>query len=195
MPPYHAPSARTVLMTMLERAWLFLRRAGTVILSVSIVLWFLSSYPKQPVGTPPAAQLAHSYAGRAGQAIEPVIAPLGFDWRIGVSLVSSFVAREVFVSSMGTIYSVGDKNSSTEEVASTLKDKLRADPFFSPLIAVCVMIYYVLAMQCLSTIAVVKRETNGWTWPLFMTGYMTALAWITTFLVYHIGVALGWGGR
>jgi len=195
MPPYHAPSARTVLMTMLERAWLFLRRAGTVILSVSIVLWFLSSYPKQPVGTPPAAQLAHSYAGRAGQAIEPVIAPLGFDWRIGVSLVSSFVAREVFVSSMGTIYSVGDKNSSTEEVASSLKDKLRADPFFSPLIAVCVMIYYVLAMQCLSTIAVVKRETNGWTWPLFMTGYMTALAWIATFLVYHIGMAMGWGGR
>ena len=195
MPPYHAPSARTVLMTMLERAWLFLRRAGTVILSVSIVLWFLSSYPKQPAGTPPAAQLAHSYAGRAGQAIEPVIAPLGFDWRIGVSLVSSFVAREVFVSSMGTIYSVGDRYSSTEEVTSTLKDKLRADPFFSPLIAICVMIYYVLAMQCLSTIAVVKRETNGWTWPLFMTGYMTALAWITTFLVYHIGMALGWGGR
>ena len=195
MPPYHKPSARTVLMTMLERAALFLRRAGTVILSVSIVLWFLSSYPKQPVGTPPAAQLAHSYAGRAGQAIEPVIAPLGFDWRIGVSLVSSFVAREVFVSSMGTIYSVGDKNSTTEEVSSTLKDKLRADPLFSPLLAVCVMIYYVLAMQCLSTVAVVKRETNGWTWPLFMTGYMTALAWITTFLVYHIGVAMGWGGR
>ena len=195
MPPYHKPSARTVLMTMLERAWLFLRRAGTVILSVSIVLWFLSTYPKSPAGTPPASALAASYAGTAGKAIEPVIHPLGFDWRIGVSLVSSFVAREVFVSSMGTIYSVGDKNSTAEEVSGTLKDKLRADPLFSPLLAVCVMVYYVLAMQCLSTVAVVKRETNGWTWPLFMTGYMTALAWLTTFAVYHIGLALGWGGR
>ena len=195
MPPYHKPSARTVLMTMIERAWLFLRRAGTVILSVSIVLWFLSTYPKSPAGTPPARSLAASYAGTAGRVIEPVIRPLGFDWRIGVSLVSSFVAREVFVSSMGTIYSVGDKNSTTAEVTSTLKDKLRADPLFSPLIAVCVMIYYVLAMQCLSTVAVVKRETNGWTWPLFMTGYMTALAWLATFAVYHIGTALGWGVR
>ena len=195
MPPYHAPNPRTVLMTMLERAGLFLRRAGTLILSVSIVLWFLSSYPKSPAGTPPAAQLAHSYAGTAGHVLEPVIRPLGFDWRIGVSLVSSFVAREVFVSSMGTIYSVGDKNSTTEEVSHSLTDKLRADTLFSPLLAICVMIYYVLAMQCMSTIAVVKRETNGWTWPLFMTGYMTALAWLGTFAVYHIGTAFGWGVR
>lgn len=220
MPPYHKPSARTVLMTMLERATLFLRRAGTVILSVSIVLWFLSTFPKTPPSAPihgeiAQAQAAHasqqvldglqhqaaqqqmegSYAGRAGRVIEPLIRPLGFDWRIGVSLVSSFVAREVFVSSMGTIYSVGDKSSDLEQVTSSLKDKLRADPFFSPLLAVCVMVYYVLAMQCLSTVAVVKRETNGWTWPLFMTAYMTALAWGVTFLVYQIGLALHWGIR
>ncbi len=195
MPPYHKPNPRTVLMTMLERAYLFLRRAGTLILSISILLWFLSSYPKAPAGTPPSQQMAHSFAGSAGRALEPVIKPLGFDWRIGVSLVSSFVAREVFVSSMGTIYSVGDKNSSTEEVSKSLPEKLRADPFFSPLLAVCVMVYYVLAMQCLSTVAVVKRETNGWTWPLFMTGYMTALAWIVTFAVFHIGLAMGWGVR
>jgi len=195
MPPYHKPNPRTVLMTMLERAWLFLRRAGTLILSISILLWFLSSYPKAPAHTPPAQQMAHSFAGDAGRALEPVIRPLGFDWRIGVSLVSSFVAREVFVSSMGTIYSVGDRNSSTEEVSKSLPDKLRADPFFSPLLAVCVMVYYVLAMQCLSTVAVVKRETNGWTWPLFMTGYMTALAWIVTFATYHVGLAMGWGVR
>ncbi len=195
MPPYHKPNPRTVLMTMLERAWLFLRRAGTLILSISIVLWFLSSYPKAPAQTPPSQQMAHSFAGRAGRAIEPVIKPLGFDWRIGVSLVSSFVAREVFVSSMGTIYSVGDRNSSTEQVSRSLPEKLRADPFFSPLLAVCVMVYYVLAMQCLSTVAVVKRETNGWTWPLFMTGYMTVLAWLVTFAVYHVGLATGWGVR
>jgi len=220
MPPYHKPSARTVLMTMLERAYLFLRRAGTVILSVSIVLWFLGTYPKlsphapiqQQIAQAKAAradqntldtlqheagqqQLAQSFAGHLGRGLEPLIRPLGFDWRIGVSLVSSFVAREVFVSSMGTIYSVGDRNSDPEEVSRTLKDKLRADPMFSPLLAVCIMIYYVLAMQCLSTIAVVKRETNGWKWPLFMIGYMTALAWLGTFAVYRLGLALGWGIR
>ncbi len=220
MPPYHRPSWRSVLMIMLERAYLFLRRAGTLILSVSILLWFLSTYPKLSPNAPVMQhyaeaqsahadattldtlryqvgrqQLAHSFAGRAGYALEPVIRPLGFDWRIGVSLVSSFVAREVFVSSMGTIYSVADRNSDPDAVTASLKDKLRADPFFSPLLAVCVMVYYVLAMQCLSTVAVVKRETNGWTWPLFMTGYMTALAWGVTFLVYHVGLALGWGAR
>ncbi|MBV9848070.1 MAG: ferrous iron transport protein B [Armatimonadetes bacterium] len=193
MPPYHKPSVRTVLMTMLERAYLFLRRAGTVILSVSIILWFLTTYPKAGPHTPPQQQMARSFAGDMGRAIEPAIRPLGFDWRIGVSLVSSFVAREVFVSSMGTIYSVGDSHSDPEEVSKTLKDKLRADPLFSPLLAVCIMIYYVLAMQCLSTVAVVKRETNGWTWPLFMTGYMTALAWLVTFAAYHLGLALHWG--
>ena len=126
--------------------------------------------------------------------MEPLIKPLGFDWRIGVSLVSSFVAREVFVSSMGTIYSVGDQHSDPEQVSASLTDKLRADPLFSPLLAICIMVYYVLAMQCLSTIAVVKRETNGWTWPLFMIGYMTALAWGVTFLVYQVGPALRLGG-
>ena len=189
MPPYHTPNPRTVLMTMLERAWLFVKKAGTVILWVSIVLWFLSTYPKSPVGTPPAQRMAASYAGHAGRAIEPVIRPLGFDWKIGISLVSSFVAREVFVASEGTLHGVEEGDS------KSLVQKLRADPALSPLVAVCVMIYYVLAMQCLSTIAVVRRETNGWTWPLFMTGYMTALAWISTFLVYQIGTALGWGVR
>ena len=193
MPPYHKPSPRTVLMTMLERAYLFVRRAGTIILAISIILWFLTTYPKSPAGTPPAEQLSHSFAGTAGHVIEPAIKPLGFDWRIGVSLVSSFVAREVFVSSMGTIYGVGDRTSDPDQVSRQLKDKLKADPMFSPLLAVCIMIYYVLAMQCLSTVAVVKRETNGWKWPLFMTGYMTVLAWVVTFIVYRVGMAMGWG--
>ena len=193
MPPYHAPNPRTVLMAMLERAWLFVKKAGTVILWVSIVLWFLSTYPKSPVGTPPAQRVAATYAGHAGRALEPVIRPLGFDWKIGISLVSSFVAREVFVASEGTLYAVEDTDS--RGGSQKLARNLRADPGLSPLIAVCVMIYYVLAMQCLSTVAVVRRETNGWTWPLFMTGYMTALAWGTTFLVYQIGSALGWGVR
>ncbi len=194
LPPYHLPTVRTILMHMIERSWLFLKRAGTVILSVSIVLWFLSSYPKMPQATPQ-VQLAHSYAGTMGRAIEPVIKPLGFDWRIGVSLVSSFVAREVFVSSMGTIYSVGDRTSDPDEVSGSLQKMLKSDKSFSPLLAVCIMIYYVLAMQCLSTLAVVRRETNGWKWPMFMLGYMTALAWGVTFIVFQVGTLLGLGTR
>ena len=189
MPPYHAPNPRTVLMTMLERAWLFIQKAGTVILSVSIVLWFLSTYPKSPPSMPHSQRMAATYAGRTGQAIEPLIRPLGFDWKIGISLVSSFVAREVFVASYAELHDVKETDN------ASLMTRLRADSSLSPLVAVCVMIYYVLAMQCLSTVAVVKRETNGWKWPLFMTGYMTALAWIVTFIVYQAGTALGWGVR
>lgn len=195
MPPYHKPSLRTVVMTMLERAYLFLRRAGTVILSVSIVLWFLTSYPKPPAGTPPEAQMASSYAGHMGKAIEPAIKPLGFDWRVGVCLVSSFIAREVFVSSAGVMWGVGDKTADPDQVSASLKDKIKHDPFFTPLRAVSIMIYYVLAMQCLSTVAVVKRETNGWKWPLFMTGYMTALAWLASFMTYRVGLLMHWGVR
>ena len=189
MPPYHAPNPRTVLMTMLERAWLFVQKAGTVILSVSIVLWFLSTYPKSPPNLPHAQRMAATYAGRTGLAIEPLIKPLGFDWKIGISLVSSFVAREVFVASYAELHDVKETDN------ASLMTRLQADSALSPLVAVCVMIYYVLAMQCLSTVAVVKRETNGWTWPLFMTGYMTALAWIVTFIVYQVGTAFGWGVR
>jgi ferrous iron transport protein B len=179
-------------MQMIERSWIFLRRAGTVILAMSAVLWFLSTYPKHPEMAP-SQQLSHSYAGIMGHVIEPAIRPIGFDWRIGVSLVSSFVAREVFVSSMGTIYSVGTRDSDPDTVSTLLRSQLKKDPFFSPLLAVCVMIYYVLAMQCLSTVAVVYRETNGWKWPLFQLGYMTALAWVATFLVWHAGNALHLG--
>jgi ferrous iron transport protein B len=191
LPPYHLPGARSVIMQMLERTGLFLKRAGTVIMSVSIVIWCMSSYPKMP-GATAQVQLSNSYAGKLGHLIEPTIAPLGFDWRIGVSLVSSFVAREVFVSSMGTIYSVGDRTSDPDQVSVRLQQQLRADHRFSPLLAICVMVYYVLAMQCMSTIAVVKRETDGWKWPMFQLGYMTVLAWVVTFAVWHIGRALGY---
>lgn len=190
LPPYHLPTLRAVLMHMAERSWLFLRRAGTVILSMSIVLWALSSFPRMP-GATPQVQATHSYAGDLGRLIEPVIKPLGFDWRIGVSLVTSFVAREVFVSSMGTIYSVGDQNSNPDKLLPSLQQQLRHDPSFGPLLAICIMVYYVLAMQCISTVAVVRRETGGWKWPLFQVGYMTVLAWGVTFLVWHIGRALG----
>ena len=202
MPPYRAPSLKTVVFQMAERAGLFLKRAGTVILAISVVLWFLATFPKQPPGTSAAEQLAHSFAGRLGRAIEPAIRPLGFDWKIGVGLVSSFAAREVFVTAVGTIYNVdSDLAADADKGSVAVGEKLKAErdprtgkPVYTPLVAVCLMVFYVLAMQCMSTIAVVYRETNSWKWPLFQTVYMTGLAWLVTFLVRVIGKALGYEG-
>jgi ferrous iron transport protein B len=134
-----------------------------------------------------------------GRAIEPLIAPLGFDWKIGIGLISSFAAREVFVTAMGTIYNVSEEiEDEQKEVA--VGEKMKADinprtgqPTFTPLVAVALMVYYVLAMQCMSTVAVVRRETGSWKWTLFQIAYMTALAWFTTLLVYQIGRLFGWG--
>ena len=201
MPPYRLPSLRTVVFQMFERAWLFLKRAGTIILSISIVLWFLASYPKQPAGTSSSVQLRQSFAGDMGRAIEPVIRPLGFDWKMGIGIVSSFAAREVFVTAMGTIYNVDDdtaKDDSKLSVAVGQRMRADIDPrtgrhTFTPLVAICLMVYYVLAMQCISTVAVVRRETNSWKWPLFQIGYMTVLAWVVTFLVYQVGKLMGYG--
>jgi ferrous iron transport protein B len=202
MPPYRLPSLKTVVFQMFERAWLFLKRAGTVILSISIVLWFLASYPKLPEGAGASEQVRHSYAGQLGRAIEPVIRPLGFDWKMGIGLVSSFAAREVFVTAMGTIYNVdaGTADDDEARLSAAVGDRMKADvdprtgkPTFTPLVAVCLMVFYVLAMQCMSTVAVVKRETNGWKWPLFQIAYMTVLAWVVTFLVYQGGRLLGLG--
>lgn len=197
MPPYRLPSVRTVIYQMFERAWLFLKRAGTVILAISVVLWFLASYPKAPPETPKSEQVRHSYAGQMGHLIEPLIQPLGFDWKIGIGLISSFAAREVFVTAMGTIYNVGD-DVPDEQKEFAVGEKMKADidtrtgkPTFTPLVAVALMVFYVLAMQCMSTVAVVRRETGGWKWPLFQIAYMTILAWTVTFLVYQGGRLLG----
>jgi ferrous iron transport protein B len=199
LPPYKLPSMRSVLYQMWERASSFLKRAGTIILGASILLWFLASYPKLEHATR-AQQLNYSFAGRAGHLIEPVIKPLGFDWKIGIGLVSSLLQREVFVSTMGTIYNI--ENPSGDEAGSlSLRRQMSRDrdpatglPTFTLLTAICVMVYYVLAMQCLSTVAVMRRETNGWKWPLFQIGYMTVLAYIVTFAVYRAGLWLGIGG-
>jgi ferrous iron transport protein B len=196
LPPYRLPRLRDVFWQMIERGGIFVKRAGTVILALSIVLWFLANYPKPSADEPETDALAHSYAGRAGHAIEPVIAPLGFDWRIGIGLIQSFAAREVFNSSMSVIFSVEE---SEDEDASRLKlrDALRAadrpdgTPLFTPLVCLSLMVFYVFAMQCISTIAVVKRETAGWKWPLFQLFYMTGTAWVASFLLYQIGRALG----
>lgn len=142
-----------------------------------------------------AAQLRHSLAGMIGRAVEPFIAPLGFNWKIGIGLIGAMSAREVFVSTMGTVYSVGD----ADEKSLPLKDALGHDrwpdgrPVWTPLVAISLLVYFVIAMQCMSTLAVVRRETNSWKWPLFMQVYMTGLAWVASFIVYQGGRLLGWG--
>jgi ferrous iron transport protein B len=195
LPPYRAPHARTIFLQMLERTALFVRKATTVILSMSVVLWFLSTYPKTP-NAPRDVQVANSFAGRVGRLMEPAIRPLGFDWRIGISILSSFAAREVFVSSMATIYNVEEDDKADVTLTHLLQeqhDQKTGRKVWTPLLGIAVMVYYVLAMQCISTIAVVRRETGGWKWPLFQVAYMTALAYVLTLIVYQGGKALGLG--
>jgi ferrous iron transport protein B len=142
-------------------------------------------------------RLRRSFAGHLGRAIEPIIAPLGFDWKIGIGIVASFAAREVFVSTMSTVYNVADDTTDTgrTSLARTLQDQKRPDgsPVYTPLVAITLMVFYVFAMQCVSTVAIVRRETNSWKWPVFQWLYMGALAWVLAFLTYHGGKALGWG--
>jgi len=195
LPPYRLPSLKSLVLHLFERGGLFLRRAGTVILGVSIVLWFLAAYPKAAEGVAPAEQRAHSYAGHLGHVLEPVIAPLGFDWRIGVGLVSSFVAREVFVSATGVVFGVEtDTKGDTLPLRAALQQARWPDgrALFTPLVCLNLMIYYVFAMQCLSTTAVVLRETNSWGWTLFQQLYLSGTAWLVCFVVYQTGRALGY---
>jgi len=194
MPPYHRPSLRATAVRMAERGLMFLRRAGTVILAISVVIWALSTYPKpaNPDATP-AEALAASYAGRLGHAIEPALKPLGYDWKIGVGILSSFAAREVFVGTMSIIYSVENG----EEDTASMRDRMLAEthpdssPVYTPLVIFGLMVFYVLAMQCLATTTVVRRETASWKWPLFQLAYMSALAWGGALLVYQGGRLLG----
>ncbi|HYJ78732.1 MAG TPA: ferrous iron transport protein B, partial [Longimicrobiaceae bacterium] len=204
LPPYRLPSVRGLAMSVSHRASMFLRKAGTIILALSIVLWALATYPRHAAApgmdaaAAQEAQLAQSALGRLGHLIEPAVRPLGYDWKIGVGIVSSFAAREVFVSTMGTIYGIG----SGDEGSATLRDRLRAERHrqsglvvYTPLVAVGLMVFYVFAMMCMSTVAVVVRETGGgWTgvrWAAFQFGYMLALAYLSALLVYQGGRALG----
>ncbi len=193
LPPYRLPRLRDVCLHMVERAGIFLRRAGTVILAISIVLWFLAAHPRAPEGATATQQLAQSYAGRAGHLIEPGIRPLGFDWQIGIGLISSFAAREVFVSTMGVVFNAEAGKGNTAPIRDALGAARWPDgrTLFTPLVCFTLMIFYVFAMQCMSTIAVVHRETNSWRWPIFQTAYMTGAAWILSFIVYQAGTALG----
>jgi len=233
LPPYKRPLVRVVVRHMWDRSKLFLRRAGTVILGINILLWFLATYPHsappRTVTAEPRAQvqaaaapasaaettattrpdptavesqtagarLRQSFAGHLGRLIEPVIAPLGFDWKIGIGIITSFAAREVFVSTMSTVYNVGKSEAtqaSMSSLAQTLQAQRRPDgtPVYTALTAVTLMVFYVFALQCVSTVAVVRRETNSWKWPVFQWLYMGVLAWGLAFLTHLGGRLLGW---
>ena len=194
MPSYKRPALRSIFLHMWERVSLFLQRAGTVILGLSILIWFASTYPKSP-GATPDQQLAHSFAGKAGHFIEPAIRLLGYDWKIGIGLISSFAAREVFVGTMGIIYAVEEDED--EKNIQPIRQRLREERWpdgrriYTPLVCLSLMIFYAFAMQCMSTLAVVRRETNSWKWPLFQLGYMTGTAYLLSMLVYQVGTKLG----
>jgi ferrous iron transport protein B len=207
LPTYRWPSARNLAFSVSGRAKLFLRKAGTVILALSVVLWALATYPKATVApTVPAEQAAelqleHSALGRVGHAIEPLVRPLGYDWKIGVSIAASFAAREVFVSTMGTIYGVGDaEGTGAGRLTETLRrerDARTGRLAYTPLVAVGLMVFYVYALMCMSTIAVTVREAGGgrtgWRWAAVQFGYMLGLAYGAAFLVYQGGRLLGLG--
>jgi len=234
LPPYKRPVLRVVLRHMWDRSRLFLRRAGTVILGINILLWGLATYPRDgriqkqfaarreaiqaaelqglneskdlgditeelaELGREEAGQrLRQSFAGKLGQLIAPLVAPLGFDWKMGIGIVASFAAREVFVSTMSTVYNIGqyDKSqTSIQSLAARLQQQKRPDgsPVYTPLVAVTLMVFYVFALQCVSTVAIVRRETNSWKWPLFQWLYMGALAWVLAFITHQGGRLLGW---
>ncbi|MBL7743485.1 MAG: ferrous iron transport protein B [Chitinophagaceae bacterium] len=210
LPSYRSPRWSNTVQTMVEKAKIFVRDAGKIIMIISLILWALSSFgPGKRIGMitekhkeqleRPGAdtmllakqyaadKLENSYAGIMGKSLEPVIAPLGYDWKIGIALITSFAAREVFVGTMATLYSVGD-----EENELRLKEKMKAavrpdgTPVFSLATGVSLMIFYVFAMQCMSTLAIVKRETRSWKWPVIQFVYMTLLAYIMSFIAYEL---------
>ncbi|HTE30134.1 MAG TPA: ferrous iron transport protein B [Chryseolinea sp.] len=213
LPTYRIPKWSNVGYTILEKTKAFVLEAGKIIIAISVILWVLASYgPGDSIDRArelvleenqnarlteqgledriAAFKLEHSYAGRIGKAIEPLIKPLGYDWKIGIALITSFAAREVFVGTMATIYSIGSVN---EDDAATIKDRMRAEvnpvtggPRFTPAVGFSLLVFYTFAMQCMSTLAVVYRETRGWKWPMIQLAYMTVLAYVSAFIVYQL---------
>jgi ferrous iron transport protein B len=180
MPPYRWPTLQSLGLRVLDRAKVFLYRAGTVILAVAIILWAFASLPLE-AGKPPAIE--NSFVGMLGRAIEPVIEPLGFNWKIGIGLITSLAAREVIVGTLGTIYGMEGTTQSVE-----LQEALRRD--LTPGAAFGLLIFFAFAMQCFSTIAVVRRETGGWKWPVIQFAYMTALAYAGAFVAHRVTLLL-----
>lgn len=194
LPNYRLPSIRDALLRTVDRAWMFIQNAGTTILVISIVLWALATYPKTDPASLPAdatlaaqVQLENSFAGRIGQAVQPVFAPLGFDWKTTVGVVTSFAAREVVVSTLSILYGLGDE-AEQDSLLAAMRNSQHADgtPVFTTATCLSLLVFYVLAMQCLPTQAVTRRETGSWKWPLLQLGYMSVLAYVAALVTYQV---------
>ncbi|MDE3002953.1 MAG: ferrous iron transport protein B [Gemmatimonadota bacterium] len=177
LPPYRIPSPRTLMLRLLDRSKIFLRRAGRIIFAVAIVLWTLTQFPRTEAGAP---DIEQSALGTIGHVIEPVIEPLGLDWRVGIGIVTSLAAREVIVGTLGTIYGV----ETADEEAVALQEILRRD--LEPGAAIGLLIFFAFALQCMSTVAVMRRETAGWKWPLVQFTYMLLLGYVGAFIAFRI---------
>lgn len=204
LPPYRLPTSRALIKKMSERAWIYLSKAGTVILAVSILLWFVSAYPKKHSYTVDAQvaagetslsqeeivqarggeDLRYSIAGRVGKFIEPAIAPMGFDWKLGTSMIGAFAAKEVFVANLGIVYSMGEADENSQD----LRDKLAKD--YSPLVGFSLMLFLLIATPCMATFAVTRRESGSWKWAALQLGGLTSIAYLLSTLVYQIGSLL-----
>ena len=224
LPPYRVPVWRNVLLVTWRRVRKFLEDAGTIILTMTIILWALLSFPHSAEiearydesrtalaasadgslesaelsrlnGLEAAEQIRYSVAGRVGQAVEPLLEPLGFDWRIGVGILGAFAAREVFVSTLGIVFGIEEADEESPTLRASLQSAQRADgsPLMTPLTGISIMVFFVLACQCMSTIVVVRKESGSWRWPVFMFAYMSVLAYAASFVVYQTGSVLGWG--
>jgi ferrous iron transport protein B len=226
LPTYKLPSLKSVALNLYDRGRLFVTRAGTIILAATVILWGVLHVPltrldhsrfdnarrqaatassstaerssalRAIAGEENAAVVANSLGGHLGKLLEPVIAPLGFDWKIGVGIIASFAAREVFVSGLAVVHGVDGADETSLSLRETLRHEKRAgtgEAMYTPLLGVALLVFFVLACQCMSTVAIVRRETGGWRWPLFMIGYMTVLAWMGAFAVYQGGKLVGLG--
>jgi ferrous iron transport protein B len=183
MPPFRMPSFRLIFRDVWDRIRIFIRSAGTVILACSVLLWFLASHPLSEAGSAPAVK--ESYAGMLGNVIEPVIRPLGFTWEIGIGIIASFAAREVFVSSLATVYNLSDVEDTQRSLVELLQHGAK-ESGFSTAGALSLLVFYVFACQCMSTLAVCRRETGSWRWPLLMFVYMTVLAYGAAYITFSL---------
>ncbi|MGH7962023.1 MAG: ferrous iron transport protein B, partial [Candidatus Binatia bacterium] len=215
LPPFKVPAWQVVLFRMYDRSWAFIKRAGTIILATTVLVWALSYYPTQDHVTEEfrvrratatteeesarlnseeaGVRLRGSYLGQAGQAIEPFVQPLGWDWKIGMATLASFPAREVIIAALGTIYNLGSEQ---DEGSVELREAMRAErwpdgrPVFTPLVALSLMVFFALCCQCGATLATIKRETGSWGYAAFTFTYMTTLAYLSALAVYQIGSRL-----
>jgi ferrous iron transport protein B len=197
LPPYRLPTMRLLGTQIWGSLWTFLRRAGTIILVVSVAMWALLTFPRVEPPSELSPQqagrfaLEHSLAGQAGHAIEPLIEPLGFDWKIGVGLFSSLAAREVIIATLAQMYAASDEETSLREAVRRDVDPRTGRPVFTPAAVASLLVFFVFALQCMSTLAVLRRETNSWRWPAFAFTYLLVIAYGASFVTYRIASGLG----